>query len=644
MQRAISRLRPLTLCCAAALCLAEGLGQFESSSDVGVTPQKGKVEFDAAAGEYRVTGGGDNIWASADAFQFAWKKMSGDVAFTADVRFIGTGAVAHRKAALMIRQSLEPGSAYADVALHGDGLTSLQYRPAAAAATLEVKQEAKSDLSAPVRIRIERRGNSFTMLAGKPDGPLTTTGPAAVVLQDPVYVGLAVCSHDANVLETAVFSHVSLEALPAARPPQPRYRSRVSIFDLRDKSTRTIFQADQVFEAPNWSNDGKYLLANSGGRLYRIPVDGSAGATPDAINIDPALRLNNDHAPSPDGKMIAFSASSPASRQSQVYLSNADGSNARVMVAATPSYFHGWSPDGKYLAYVHQHPGASGAPANYDIFRIPAAGGEAQQLDASPGYDDGPDYSPDGKWIYFNSDRSGGWDVWRIPAGGAGPGDEKAERVTSDEMEDWFPHPSPDGKWLLFLSFAKGTATHNDKLPGTQLRMMPMPGTRLAKTPQIQVVTTFFGGQGTINVNSWSPDSKRFAFVIYEPLPAAAAVDERLLSGRRLRGRLGVAHDVELLLGVQELETFPNLEFLGGGVALQAIDVIFLALDLFGEAVVALFHVLNLALFLLPRAHPLRKGEEGITDGHQENDDICESGQRGFHTTITPGKSYYHQT
>jgi Tol biopolymer transport system component len=359
------------------------------------------------------------------------------------------------------------------------------------------------------------------MLAGKPGGQLTATGPATITLQDPVYVGLAVCSHDANVLETAVFSNVSLQALPAARPPQPRYRSRVSIFDLRDKSTRTVFQADQVFEAPNWSNDGKYLLANSGGRLYRIAVDGSSGATPEAINIDTTLRLNNDHAPSPDGKLLAFSASSPASRQSQVYLSNGDGSNARVMVAATPSYFHGWSPDGKYLAYVHQHPGASGAPANYDIFRIPAAGGEPQQLDANAGYDDGPDYSPDGKWIYFNSDRAGGWDVWRIPAGGAGPGDEKAERVTSDEMEDWFPHPSPNGKWLLFLSFAKGTATHNDKLPGTQLRMMPMPGARLAKTPQIQVVTTFFGGQGTINVNSWSPDSKRFAFVIYEPLPAA---------------------------------------------------------------------------------------------------------------------------
>jgi len=516
-----SSFRLLAVCCLAAIGGAENLGPFESNTDVGVTPQKGKVEFDGKS-EYKVTGGGDNMWAAADAFQFVWKKMSGDVALTADVHFIGTGAVAHRKAALMIRQSLDPDSAYADVALHGDGLTSLQYRPTAAAQTLETKQEAKSDLTAPVHIRIERRGDRFTMLAGKTGGQLTTTGPATVTLHDPVYIGLAVCSHNSNVLETAVFSNVAVQTLPPARPPQPRYSSKITIFDIRDKSTRMLYQADTVFEAPNWSPDGKYLLTNSGGRLYRIPVDG-ANATPEAVNIDTSLRLNNDHAPSPDGKQIAFSASSATSRGSQVYLANADGSNVRLMVSETPSYFHGWSPGGKYLAYVHQHPGANGAPANYDIFRIPAAGGESLQLDSNPGYDDGPDYSPDGKWIYFNSDRSGGWDVWRIPADGAGPADQKAEQVTSDELEDWFPHPSPDSKWLLFLSFAKGTANHNDKLPGTELRMMPMPGARLAKTPKIEVVTTFFGGQGTINVNSWSPDSKRFAYVIYEPLPAAGA-------------------------------------------------------------------------------------------------------------------------
>ena len=520
MKRTSSTLRALAFCGAAAVCCAQSVGQFEGSNDVGVTPAKGKAEFAAASGQYRVTGGGANIWGNTDAFQFAWKKLSGDVALTADVQFIGAGTVAHRKAALMVRQSLDADSAYADVALHGDGLTSLQYRPTAAAATLESKQEAKSDLTGLVRIRIERRGNNFTMIAGKPGGPMTTTGPVVTALKDPVYVGLAVGSHDANILETAVFTNVTVQALPDARPVQ-RFSSKISIFDTRDKSIHTVFQADTVFEAPNWSNDGKFLIVNSGGRLYRLAADISGNAKPELINIDPTLRLNNDHAPSPDGKLIAFSASTATSRGSQVYLCNADGSNTHIMVKETPSYFHGWSPDGKYLAYVHQHPGPNGTPANYDIFRIPAAGGESEQLNSNGGYDDGPDYSPDGKWIYYNTDRSGTWDVWRIPADGAGPGDVKAERVTSDDMEDWFPHPSPDKKWLLFLSFAKGVATHNDKLPGTQLRMMPLPGNKLAKDPKIQVVTTFFGGQGTINVNSWAPDSKRFAYVIYEPLPPA---------------------------------------------------------------------------------------------------------------------------
>ncbi len=507
----------LTLCAAAVLFASESTSLFDASGDVGETPKKGKVEFNPATDDYTITGGGANMWAAVDAFQFAWKKLSGDVALTADVHFIGTGAVDHRKAALMIRESLAPDSAYADVALHGDGLTSLQFRPTRGAQTQELRQEAKSDLNAPVHIRIERHGHTFTMLAGKPGEALVSTGPVTVELHDPVLVGLAVCSHDANVLETAVFSNVTVQSLPPAhRPPAPRYASKISIYDLRDKSVKTVYAADRVFEAPNWSPDGKYLLSNSEGRLYRIPVD-AAKASPEVINIDSTLRLNNDHAPSPDGKLIAFSASSPASRQSQVYLANADGSRAHVMVTATPSYFHGWSPDGRYLAYVLQHAGANGTPANYDIFRVPAEGGESQQLDSNPGYDDGPDYSPDGKWIYFNSDRAGGWDIWRIPADGAGPNDQQAERVTSDELEDWFPHPSPDGKWLLFLSFPKGTSTHDDRLPGVQLRIMPLPGARLEQPPKIEVLATFSGGQGTINVNSWSPDAQRFAFVIYEP-------------------------------------------------------------------------------------------------------------------------------
>ena len=496
----------ILIVCSVTLFGADELRVFEFGTDIGETPQKGKVEFNSATGEYRVTGGGANIWAATDAFYFVSKKVSGNVALTADVHFVGEGAVAHRKAALMIRQSLDPGSAYADAALHGDALTSLQYRPTAAALT----QEIKSELKAPVRIRIERRGDQFTLHAGNPGEELKTSGPATVTLQDPVYVGLAMCSHDANVLETAVFSNVKIETLPAEQP-RPRYGSQISIYDLASKSVRSLYQTNELFEAPNWSLDGKYLLSNSRGRLFRIPVDGTGSPTPEPLNLDQSLRCNNDHGFSPDGKQIAISASSPSSRQSQVYIASADGSNAHLMVSKTPSYFHGWSPDGRFLSFIGQRDG------NFDIYRVPVEGGDEQRLTSSPGYDDGSDYSPDGKWIYFNSDRSGSWDIWRIPADGAGPGDAKAERVTSDELEDWFPHPSPDGRWLLFFSFPKGTSGHNDKLDGVQLRMIPMPGASI-KPASPQVLLKFFGGQGTINVNSWSPDSKRFAFVIYEPV------------------------------------------------------------------------------------------------------------------------------
>ena len=183
------------------------LGPFDSHSDVGETPKQGSAEYNPATGEYRITGGGANMWESTDAFHFVWKRLSGDVTLTADVHFLGAGAVEHRKAALIIRQSLEPGAAYADVARHGDGLTSLQYRLTAGATT----QEIRSPINGPVRIRLERRGNQFTMYVGNPGEDLQSSGPVTVVLHDPVYAGLAVCSHDANILETAVFSNVKID-------------------------------------------------------------------------------------------------------------------------------------------------------------------------------------------------------------------------------------------------------------------------------------------------------------------------------------------------------------------------------------------------------------------------------------------------
>ena len=298
------------------------------------------------------------------------------------------------------------------------------------------------------------------------------------------------------------------QSSPAPQPTSPRYSSKVTIYDVAARSAKVVLEADAVWEAPNWSRDGRFLLSNSDGKLYRIPVDGASA--PELVGLDASLRCNNDHDFSPDGKLIAISASSPSSQQSQIYVANANGSNHRLVISAAPSYFHGWSPDGKYLSFVANRDGKQ-----YDLYRVLAAGGKEERLTVDPAYDDGTDYSRDGKWIYFNSNRGGGWNIWRIPPDGAGPDDQKAQRITNDDLEDWFPHPSPDGKSLLFLSFPHGTEGHNDRNLRVQLRMIPMPTDSFRDVPP-QVMVELTGGQGTINVNSWSPDSRRFAYVSYE--------------------------------------------------------------------------------------------------------------------------------
>jgi Tol biopolymer transport system component len=285
---------------------------------------------------------------------------------------------------------------------------------------------------------------------------------------------------------------------PAGQPKKPALISHVTVMSVDGKTKKVLYSTPKRFEAPNWSPDSKYLLLNSEGKLWRLPL---TGGEPELVATGDVKGINNDHGISPDGKHFAISAG-------HIYLLPSAGGKPRQVTTKKPSYYHGWSPDGKTLVYCAQREG------NFDIYSISVEGGEEKRLTSHAGYDDGPDYSPDGKWIYFNSDRSGSWDIWRMPSSGAGDKDAKAERVTSDEYEDWFPHPSPDGKWLLFLSYKKGTKGH----PANQdvvLRMMPLPGTKLERG-KIQEVVRLFGGQGTINVSSWSPDSKQFAYVSYE--------------------------------------------------------------------------------------------------------------------------------
>src|SRR5713226_2818429 len=185
------------------------VGIFESHGDVGTVLHPGSVEYDAAKRSYTIAGSGENMWFGNDAFQFVWKKVSGDVTLTADISFLGKGVNEHRKAVLMIRQSLDADSPYADVALHGSGLTSLQYREEKGAATHEIQ----ANISAPKRVRIEKRGAYFSLWIPDENGEFRlASGSMRIPLKKPFYVGIGVCSHDKDVVEKAVFTNVELRA------------------------------------------------------------------------------------------------------------------------------------------------------------------------------------------------------------------------------------------------------------------------------------------------------------------------------------------------------------------------------------------------------------------------------------------------
>jgi Tol biopolymer transport system component len=471
-------------------------GLFESHGDIGTVLHAGSVEYDAAKRSYTIAGSGENMWLGSDAFQFAWKKMSGDVTLTADIGFLGKGVNEHRKAVLMIRQSLDADSPYADVALHGNGLISLQYREEKGGTTHEIQ----ANVSAPKRVRIEKRGAYFSMWLADASGEFRPAGGSTrMALKEPFYVGIGVCSHDKDVVEKAVFSNVDLKAAEPTAAAATTLYSTLEIITVASTDRRAIYIAPERFEAPNWMPDGKTLLFNRNGRIEKIPV---TGGTPQILDTEIATRCNNDHGISPDGTQLVISDNSQEEHQSLVYIVPIGGGAPQRITQKSPSYWHGWSPDGKTLAFVGERNG------DFDIYAIPAAGGEEKQLTTAKGLDDGPEYSPDGKYIYFNSERTGHMQIWRMQADGS-----EQEQVTFGEENDWFPHFSPDGQQMVFVTFDPSVKGHPEN-KDVMLRMMTL------KDKKITVLAKLFGGQGTMNVPSWSPDGKQFAFVSYQLVPS----------------------------------------------------------------------------------------------------------------------------
>lgn len=469
------------------------IGVFNSNSDVGAVIHKGRTQYNASTQEYTISGAGSNIWFNHDEFQYAWKKLKGNFILQARGILQGKGVELHRKLGWMVRNSLDTNAAMITAAVHGDGLTSLQYRKTINADV----EENKSPASAPDIIQLERIGNRYIMSTAHFGEAYTVVEVSDLDLGEEVYAGLFVCSHNKDVTETAVFDNVRI-IIPAKEDFVP-YRdyigSYIETMDVTNGKRQIIYSDKRSLQAPNWTIDNKSLIYNSNGLMYKLDFGSS---NPQVINTGSVKQNNNDHVISFNGKMLGLSASGvDAKMGSLIYIVPVKGGVPKQVTATGPSYLHGWSPDGRYLVYTGERNN------EFDIYRIAVHGGKEERLTTATGLDDGSEYSPDGNYIYFNSVRSGMMQLWRMKPDGS-----NQEQLTADEYNNWFPHISPDGKWIVFLSFNKDIpADDHPFYKQVYLRLMPANGGRPT------IIGYVYGGQATINTPSWSPDSKKIAFV-----------------------------------------------------------------------------------------------------------------------------------
>jgi TolB protein len=283
-------------------------------------------------------------------------------------------------------------------------------------------------------------------------------------------------------------------------PRKVEERNVISILetvDILNGERKVLAEFDYLIEAPNWTKDGKRLIYNSRGLLYSFDL-----STHESTKIESGYtnQCNNDHVLSPDNTHVAVSHHTMEDGQSRIYVFPLAGGQPTLITAMAPSYLHGWSPDGSTLSYCAERNG------QYDIYTIPFEGGIESQLTDIPGLDDGPEYSPDGLNIWFNSTRSGLMQVWRMNADGS-----NQTQMTFDESNNWFPHVSPDGDSIAYITYRKDDVAPGDHPANkdVEIRLMSSSG------GQPRTLVSLFGGQGTINVNSWSPDNRELAFVSY---------------------------------------------------------------------------------------------------------------------------------
>jgi len=487
----------------AALAQNSTTGIFRNSQDIGNPKNKGAAVYNEADQSYQLKGSGYNIWFGRDEFYYLWNPIKGDFLLTASFRFEGNGTEPHRKTGWMIRTSTDDNSPHISAALHGDGLTLLQWRDYKGAEMKDPEDQIFARDSGYFVIQLERTGNVIFMRAAKEGSPFEEIGSYEMLnLPNEILAGLFICSHNPDIIETVKIRNVRID-----KPVPANYNAtrdgavgcRLETMNVFDGTRKVIWEKDGRFEAPNWMPDGKKLLFNMDGLMYTFPV---TGGEPEVLNTGSVNRNNNDHGISFNGKLLALSGQQQGVQGgSNVFIVSLKGGEPRKITDEAPSYWHGWAPNNKEVVYVAQR----GGKKVYNIYRNSIKGGKEVALTDIPAGEhvDGCEYSPDGKYIYYNGSHTGNMQLWRIKPDGSG-----REQLTFDEYKNWFPHISPDGKWIAFISFPPDIEKNSHpSYKRVMLRLMPATG------GEPKVIAYLYGGQGTINVPSWSPDSKQIAFV-----------------------------------------------------------------------------------------------------------------------------------
>ena len=490
---------------------ATHVGIFDKAADIGNPKNAGASRYEEASQTYYMKGSGYNIWFNRDEFQYLYKKIAGDFILTANFAFQVDTGNGHRKIGWMIRESLDEGAASYNATTHGDGLGVLQWRSLRGAYMRDPEEEIFFPKKVVFQtIQLERIGKKITMRVANWGEPLQDVGSTDMYnMRDSVFVGLFISSHDSEKIEEAKMWNVRIDKpVNNKYSPNPQIKvppvkgelgCRMEIMNVFDGKRKVIHESTSKFEAPNWMPDGKKLLFNEKGSVYTMPAE---GGTPEKINTGTANNLNNDHGISFNGKMLAISHHRAGLNGggSTVYVLPLSGGEPKLITEQTPSYWHGWNPNNKEVAIVGQRNGSK----IYNLYKVSVDNGaETALTNNTTGHVDGPEYSPDGKYIYYNANPTGTMQIWRMKPDGSAK-----EQLTFDERHNWFPHISPDNKWMVYISFPNDIEPNgHPSYQKVTLNLMPVAG----GAPR--VIAYLYGGQGTINVNSWSPDSRHIAFV-----------------------------------------------------------------------------------------------------------------------------------